>query len=113
MEVGCPIYPVGIIGTDEIQPPGRQGAEAVQVVLDHDRPAGPARALPNRGEPHLAWRSMIDEVMFEIRELTGQEYRNHYAGEPSRRRRRARRRPAGVVTDPVERGRRARAGRAL
>ena len=24
---------------------------------------------------------MIDEVMFEIRELTGQEYRNHYAGE--------------------------------
>ena len=24
---------------------------------------------------------MIDEVMFEIREMTGQEYRNHYAGE--------------------------------
>ena len=24
---------------------------------------------------------MIDEVMFEIREMTGQEYRNNYAGE--------------------------------
>ena len=35
----------------------------------------------NRSEPHLAWRSMIDEVMFEIREMTGQEYRNRYAGE--------------------------------
>ena len=22
MKVGCPIYPVGVIGTDEIQPPG-------------------------------------------------------------------------------------------
>ena len=26
------------------------------------------------------WRSMIDEVMFEIREMTGQVYRNSYAG---------------------------------
>jgi hypothetical protein len=24
---------------------------------------------------------MIDDVMFEIREMTGQDYRNHYAGE--------------------------------
>ena len=30
---------------------------------------------------------MIDEVMFEIREMTGQDYRNHYAGEKVERRR--------------------------
>ena len=44
------------------------------------RPVRPER-YAGRSEPHLAWRSMIDEVMFEIREMTGQEYRNHYAGE--------------------------------
>jgi hypothetical protein len=33
-------------------------------------------------QPHLAWRSMIDEVMFEVRELTGQTYRNCYTGHP-------------------------------
>ena len=30
--------------------------------------------------PHLARRSMIDEVMFEVRKMTGQGYSNHYAG---------------------------------
>jgi hypothetical protein len=43
-------------------------------------PLRPERYRDGR-EPHLAWRSMIDEVMFEIREMTGQTYRDHYAGE--------------------------------
>ena len=34
----------------------------------------------NRGEDHLVLRQITDELMFEIRELTGQEYRNVYAG---------------------------------
>ena len=46
-------------------------------------PSGPER-YRDRREPHLASRSMIDEVMFEIREMTGQEYRNHYTGEKPR-----------------------------
>ena len=35
----------------------------------------------NRGAEHMAWRSMIDEVMFEVRELSGQTYVNHYHGQ--------------------------------
>ncbi|MEY3656227.1 MAG: hypothetical protein RL114_585, partial [Actinomycetota bacterium] len=31
------------------------------------------------GGDHLVLREMTDELMFEIRELTGQEYRNVYA----------------------------------
>jgi hypothetical protein len=31
---------------------------------------------------HTACRSMIDEVMFEIRDMTGQTYKNVYAGQP-------------------------------
>jgi hypothetical protein len=28
----------------------------------------------------MAWRSMIDEVMFEVQSMTGQVYKNVYAG---------------------------------
>jgi 1-acyl-sn-glycerol-3-phosphate acyltransferase len=82
MQVDCPIYPVGIVGTAEIQPPGAKAPrpfKSCSIVIG--RPISPER-YRDRSEPHLAWRSMIDEVMFEIRELTGQEYLDHYAGEP-------------------------------
>ena len=55
---------------------------------------------------------MIDEVMFEIREMTGQEYRNHYAGEApdTATEPQVVARP-GRVTDPVRGPARARARR--
>lgn len=81
--VGCPIYPVGIVGTDLIQPPDAK----VPKVFKHcsitiGRPVTPER-YDRGGEPQRAWRSMIDEVMFEIREMTGQVYKNIYAGKTS------------------------------
>ena len=81
IEVGCPIYPVGIVGTDQIQPPGASMPKlGKSCSITIGRPVRPER-YASRSEPHLAWRSMTDEVMFEIREMTGQDYRNHYAGE--------------------------------
>ncbi len=81
MTVGCPIYPVGIIGTDEIQPPDARAPKlGKRAEIKIGRPIKPERYL-NRGAEHLAWRSMIDEVMFEIRELSGQEYVNRYHGD--------------------------------
>ena len=80
MKVGCPIYPVGIVGTDLIQPPDAKAPalfKACQIRIG--RPIKPER-YASRGPEHLSWRSMTDEVMFEIRELTGQEYVNTYAG---------------------------------
>jgi 1-acyl-sn-glycerol-3-phosphate acyltransferase len=81
LQIGCPIYPVGITGTDAIQPPGAKAPKPFKhCSIEIGRPIRPER-YRDRREPHLAWRSMIDEVMFEIREMTGQEYRNLYAGE--------------------------------
>ena len=81
MTVGCPIYPVGVVGTDSIQPPGAKAPKPfTSCSIEIGRPIRPER-YAGRSEPHLAWRSMTDEVMFEIREMTGQEYRNRYAGE--------------------------------
>lgn len=81
MAIGCPIYPVGIVGTDAIQPPGARAPKLGKSCAVHiGRPIRPER-YANRTAEHLAWRSMMDEVMYEIREMTGQTYVHHYAGQ--------------------------------
>lgn len=82
LKVGCPIYPVGITGTDRIQPcdakvPRLRGSCTITV----GRPIRTERYL-GREHDHLTLRSLTDELMFEIRSLTGQEYRDVYAGTP-------------------------------
>jgi 1-acyl-sn-glycerol-3-phosphate acyltransferase len=80
MKVGCPIFPVGVIGTREIQPPD---AKLPKVRMDCAIKIGRAinvERYRSRAEDHLVLRQITDELMFEIRELTGQEYRNVYAG---------------------------------
>jgi 1-acyl-sn-glycerol-3-phosphate acyltransferase len=80
LRVGCPIFPVGVIGTREIQPPeaklpklGKECAIKIGRPINVDR-------YRNRADDHLVLRQITDELMFEIRELTGQEYKNVYAG---------------------------------
>lgn len=81
LELDCPIFPVGIVGTDTIQPPDAKAPKLFKSCqISIGRPVLPRRYRA-QGAEHLAWRSMIDEVMFEIRELTGQEYVNVYAGQ--------------------------------
>jgi len=79
--IGCPIFPVGITGTDEIQPIGSNVPKWGKTCrIEIGRAIRPER-YAGRGAEHLAWRSMVDEVMFEIREMTGQTYHNVYSGE--------------------------------
>ncbi len=81
MKIGCPIFPVGIVGTDIIQPCDAKVPKLrKQCTITIGRPIRPQR-YAGRGSDHLAWRSMMDEVMFEIREMTGQTYRDVYAGQ--------------------------------
>jgi 1-acyl-sn-glycerol-3-phosphate acyltransferase len=80
LKVGCPIFPVGILGTREIQPPDAKvpklrGTCAIKI----GRPINVDR-YRNRADDHMVLRQITDELMFEIRELTGQQYRNVYAG---------------------------------
>jgi 1-acyl-sn-glycerol-3-phosphate acyltransferase len=80
MRVGCPIFPVGIVGTDQIQPVDAKLPKIRRTCrISIGPPVAPER-YDGRGPEHLAWRSMIDEVMYEIRELSGQTYVDHYAG---------------------------------
>jgi 1-acyl-sn-glycerol-3-phosphate acyltransferase len=79
MRTGAPIIPVGIRGTREIQPPDAvlpkpfmpctfTFGRPVEVVKYRDRP-----------DDRLILRHIIDEVMFHIRELSGQDYVDTYA----------------------------------
>lgn len=93
LKVGCPIFPVGIVGTREIQPPDapmpRLGG---RVRISIGRPIEVGR-YTSRGNDPMVLREITDELMFEIRELTGQEYRNTYA---------TKRRTETIVADTAE-----------
>ena len=80
LEVGAPIFPVGITGTDRIQPPDAKAPKPHgSCSITIGRPVEPDR-YAGRAERHRALRAMTDEVMFEIRELTGQTYVDAYGG---------------------------------
>ena len=82
IKLGCPIYPVGISGTDDIQPPDARFPKLRGTCrFEIGRAIRPERYAA-RGPMHTACRSMIDEGMFEIRDMTGQTYKNVYAGRP-------------------------------
>ena len=79
LKVGCPIFPVGIVGTREIQPPDAPLPKlGGQVKISIGRPIEVSRYTA-RGNDPMVLREITDELMFEIREMTGQEYRNTYA----------------------------------
>jgi len=80
VKVGCPIFPVGITGTREIQPPDAKVPKlGGRCSIKIGRPINVER-YRHRTDNHLVLREITDELMYEIRDLTGQDYRNVYAG---------------------------------
>ncbi|HEY2999762.1 MAG TPA: lysophospholipid acyltransferase family protein [Acidimicrobiales bacterium] len=79
LRTGAPLVPVGIVGTREIQPPGARAPRPFRPSeIRIGRPIDPARrGMP--GDDRLLLRELTDELMFEIRALTGQEYVDEYA----------------------------------
>jgi 1-acyl-sn-glycerol-3-phosphate acyltransferase len=79
LKVGCPILPVGVIGTDRIQPPDAKFPKINKECTIKIGRALRVERYRSRADDHLVLRQITDELMYEIRELTGQEYRNTYA----------------------------------
>jgi len=79
---GVPVVPVGVVGTDRVQPIGRR--------VPRLRPAGivirfgPPLDFTGRDGDGPGLRAVTDEIMAEIGKLSGQEYVDEYA--PPRRR---------------------------
>jgi 1-acyl-sn-glycerol-3-phosphate acyltransferase len=76
LEVGCPVIPAGLIGTEAVLPKGATVPRLVRVKVKFGRP----KYVPEeaREDAHLL-RVFTDEVMRDIAELTGQTYRNRYS----------------------------------
>jgi 1-acyl-sn-glycerol-3-phosphate acyltransferase len=79
LRTGAPIVPVGMRGTRDIQPPSAKVPKPFKACAIHfGEPIAPERYL-EQVDDHMTLRQLIDEVMFEIRNLSGQEYVDTYA----------------------------------
>lgn len=77
LESGAPVVPVGLAGTDKVQPVGRKLPRIVPVTvrfgapLDFSRYQGMQDSLP-------VLRSVTDQIVYNILELSGQDYVDNY-----------------------------------
>jgi 1-acyl-sn-glycerol-3-phosphate acyltransferase len=76
-----PVIPVGLIGTNEVMPkdaklPRLTGR--INVTVRFGKPLDFSR-FEGRERDRFALRSVTDEIMFEIMDLSGQEYKDEYA----------------------------------
>jgi len=77
MAAGVPVIPVGMVGTDRVQPIGtrvpRLGVGKVTIRF------GKPMDFTGRSDDRTSLRQITDEIMAEIQQLTGQEYVPRYA----------------------------------
>jgi 1-acyl-sn-glycerol-3-phosphate acyltransferase len=79
MRTGCPIIPVGLQGTLEVQQPDSSVPKPFKVMrVRLGRPISMER-FGQQTRNRLVLREITDELMYEIRELSGQEYVDSYA----------------------------------
>ncbi|MFV2102668.1 lysophospholipid acyltransferase family protein [Micromonospora sp. LOL_024] len=74
---GVPIIPVGMIGTDRVQPIGARLPRPFngKITIRFGKPLD----FTGRSDDRLSLRKLTDEMMGEIQKLTGQEYVSRYA----------------------------------
>ena len=79
LQTGAPVLAVAMIGTREAQPIGRAFPRLfMPVTARFSRPMRFERYAAHAEDP-MVLRQITDEIMFELRELSGQEYLNSYA----------------------------------
>ncbi len=75
----APIVPVGLVGTDECQPTDKKLPRPFRKVTIRFGPPLSMEHYAAREHDRLVLRQITDELMFEIGELSGYEYRDTYA----------------------------------
>jgi len=82
LAVGCrvPVVPVGLVGTSEVQQPGSNLPRPFKrVTVRFGSPLDVSRYERAEAADPMTLRVLTDELMFEIRSLTAQEYVDRYA----------------------------------
>jgi 1-acyl-sn-glycerol-3-phosphate acyltransferase len=76
LTAGCPVVPVALSGTQNIQPVGSKALRIRRITIRFGEPLDFSHL---RGaKPGLARREATDAIMAAIRELSGQELVPHY-----------------------------------
>jgi 1-acyl-sn-glycerol-3-phosphate acyltransferase len=78
LESGVPVIPVAMIGTDVVNPPGSKMWRSGQVTVRFGKPMDFSRFEGLAGNRFIE-RAVIDEVIYELMQLSGQEYVDLYA----------------------------------
>ena len=78
LETGCPIIPVALIGTGELQPAGKVWPRRGKVKVIYGKPIYVSKIAANK-ITHEQIRSLTDRMTEEIRKMSGQTYVDEYA----------------------------------
>lgn len=78
LEAGVPVIPMAMIGTDKVNPIGSKMWRPHRITLVIGRPLDFSRYEGMAGDRFVE-RSMTDEIMYRLMELSGQEYVDIYA----------------------------------
>jgi 1-acyl-sn-glycerol-3-phosphate acyltransferase len=78
LETGVPVIPVAVIGTDVVAPPGKKFGSFTRPVVRFGKPLDFSRYEGLENDRYIL-RSITDEIMYEIMQLSGQEYVDMYA----------------------------------
>jgi 1-acyl-sn-glycerol-3-phosphate acyltransferase len=79
LATGAPVIPVGMVGTDECQPTDKKLPRVFRTVHIRFGEPLPVEHYADREHDRLVLRQVTDELMYEIRELSGYEYVDTYA----------------------------------
>jgi 1-acyl-sn-glycerol-3-phosphate acyltransferase len=78
IELGVPVIPVAVVGTDRLAPPGKKYGRWTRPLVRFGRPLDFSRYEGLENDRFIL-RSATDEIMYEIMRLSGQEYVDVYA----------------------------------
>jgi 1-acyl-sn-glycerol-3-phosphate acyltransferase len=98
LESSVPVIPCAMIDTDKVQPIGRKVPHLVRPTIRIGKPLDFSRYEGMAGDRFIE-RSMTDEIMYELMELSGQEYVDLYAAKVKAER--AKVRPAPEPKEPA------------
>jgi 1-acyl-sn-glycerol-3-phosphate acyltransferase len=79
LQTGAPVVAVAMIGTREAQPIGQAKPNFFMPITIRFSKAMRFDRYQDRADDPLVLRQIADEIMFELREQSGQEYVNSYA----------------------------------
>ena len=78
LHTGVPVIPVAMIGTDAVNPPGSKMLRPARVTVRFGKPMDFSRFDGMAGNRFIE-RAVTDEVIYELMQLSGQEYVDIYA----------------------------------